>query len=256
MGRAKNDKVVGEVRYNNNGEEMKIVRYGGVHDIDVQFVKDGTVIKNKNYNDFKKGSINNPMTPMTYGIGCIGIGKFKSRDENGKPTKCYKTWINMLKRCYDSKFQEKHPTYKGCTVCPEWHNFQVFAEWYYSHVYEVGNERMSLDKDILKKGNKVYSPDTCVFVPQFINTLFTKSNKTRGKYPLGVTKNGNNFQAQLNKGNGKHIYLGTYTTANEAFQAYKMAKEKYIKEVAEEYKLLIPHELYQAMVAYEVDIND
>ena len=176
MGRPKEDRT-GEFGYNNDGERMVIVRYGYRRDIDVQFTKDGTIVEHKHYNDFKKGCISNPMTPSLYGIGCIGIGKFKSRDENGKPTKAYIAWKHMMKRCYDLKFQEKYPTYKGCTVCQEWWNFQVFAEWYYSHYYEIENERMALDKDILCKGNKLYSPDTCVFVPQFINTLFTKSNK-------------------------------------------------------------------------------
>ena len=244
-----------EVRYNNNGEEMRIVRYGGVMDIDIQF-DDGTVVEHKHYCAFKKGQIKNPMTPSVFGVGFIGVGKFKTCDENGKPTKCYKVWQNILRRCYDLKCQEKHPSYKGCTVCEEWWNFQVFAEWYYSHFYEVENEQMALDKDILHKGNKVYSPENCVFVPTSINSLFIKSNKTRGNFPIGVSKYGNKFKACLSKGNGKSISLGYFTTANEAFLAYKQAKEQFIKEVAEKYKGKIPQKLYDAMIAYEVEIDD
>ena len=227
-----------EIRVNNNGEEMRIVRYGNTFDIDIQFVKDGTVVEHRKYSSFLKGQIKNPMTPSVCGIGCIGIGKFKPCDENGKPTKCYITWRNMLMRCYDPKYQEKQPTYKGCTVCPEWHNFQVFAEWYYSHYYEVGNnEQMTLDKDILNKGNKVYSPNTCVFVPQSINSLFTKRNNERGEYYIGVYKKGNKFVAHLSKGNGKLIHLGMFNNSKEAFQAYKEHKESYIKEVANKYNM-------------------
>ena len=253
---SKKDGRLGETRVNNNGEEMRIVRYGGVNDIDVQFVKDGTIIEHKQYGHFKAGSISNPFSPTIYGVGCIGVGKFKSRDENGKHTKCYKVWQSMLQRCYDPKFQEKHPTYKGCTVCPEWHNFQVFAKWYYSHYYELENEKIALDKDILKKGNKVYSPDTCVFVPQFINNLFIKSNKVRGELPIGVSKMRNKFVALLSKGNEKQIHLGTFTTPELAFLAYKEHKEQYIKQIAEEYKDKIPYRLYEALMNYEVDIND
>ena len=245
----------GETRINNNGEEMKIVRYGNAFDIDVQFVKDGTIIEHKYYNNFKRGLIKNPMKPSFYGIGCIGIGKFKPYDENGKPTKCYIAWVGMLERCYCSKYQDKYPTYKDCRVCEEWHNFQVFAEWYYNHYYEIENEKMNLDKDILCKGNKVYSPDTCVFVANSINVLFTKRNNSRGKYPIGVYKKGNKFKAQLNKDNEK-IHLGYFNTPEEAFLAYKQAKEEYIKEMAEKYKSQIPHELYEAMIAYEVEIDD
>ena len=246
---------IGETRLNNNGEEMRIVRYGGKADIDVQFVKDGTIVEHREYKNFKKGYIKNPMTPSVYGVGFIGKGRFKAYDGNGKPTRCHKVWRSMFARCYDPKYQEKYPTYKGCKVCEEWWNFQVFAEWYYKNYYEVGNERMALDKDILCKGNKIYSPENCVFVPQSINILFTKCDKARGKYPIGVHKVGNKFQALLKK-NGKPIHLGYFNTPEEAFQAYKQAKEEYIKEVVEKYKSQIPHELYEAMMNYEVEIDD
>lgn len=249
------DDRLNEIGYNNNGERMTIIRYGNTNDIDVRF-DDGTIVEHKQYDSFKKGKIRNPMTPSVFGIGCIGKGRFKAFDVNGKPTKCYKLWVGILRRCYDPKCQEKNPTYKGCTVCKEWHNFQNFAEWYYKHYYEFGNnQRMAIDKDILHKGNKVYSPDNCVFVPQFINNLFTKRNKLRGELPIGVCRHGNKFRGQLNKGN-ERIKLGTYDTPEEAFQVYKQAKEAYIKEVAEEYKDKIDNRVYEALMNYEVDIND
>ena len=253
MGKPKIDRT-GEVGYNNNGEKMIIVRCGDAKDISVQF-DDGTIVEHRTYDEFKTGRIKNPFFPIVYGVGFIGVGKFKTCDKNGKKTKCYMTWLNMLMRCYDPKRQEKYPTYKGCTVCEEWWNFQNFAEWYYSHYYEIENEKMNLDKDILHKGNKVYSPNNCVFVPQFINTLFVKCDKVRGDCPIGVRKKGNKFEAQLSRGNGME-HLGYYTTPIEAFQAYKKAKEQYIKEVAEEYKDKIPQKLYDAMMNYEVEIDD
>ena len=254
MSKPKIDRT-GEVGYNNDGEKMIIVRCGDAKDISVQF-DDGTIIEHRTYGDFKKGKIKNPFFPNVYGVGFIGVGRFKSRDANGKLTKCYTTWVSILERCYSSKFQEKYPTYKGCTVCEEWWNFQNFAEWYYSHYYEIEGQRMNLDKDILHKGNKIYSPNTCVFVPQFINTLFIKRDNERGNCPVGVYKFRDKFRAQLSKGNGKQIYLGTYTTANEAFQAYKQAKEDYIKQIAEKYKSQIPQKLYDALMNYEVEIDD
>ena len=254
MGRHKIDRT-GEVAYSNNGEKMVIIRYGSRTDIDVEF-EDGMIVEHKQYGNFKIGNVKNPMTASVCGVGFIGKGKFKPYDENGKATKCYNTWVHMLRRCYDPKYQEKHPTYKGCTVCKEWWNFQVFAEWYYSHYYEFEGQRMELDKDILNKGNKIYSVDTCVFVPQFINTLFTKRDNERGEYPIGVSKNGNKYVALLCKGNGRPIALGTYPTPTEAFLAYKLAKEQYIKEVAEKYKGKIPQKLYEAMMKYEVEIDD
>ena len=252
---SKKDGRLGEFGVNNNGEEMRIIRYGGTLDIDVEFIKDGTIVEHRTYNDFKKGEIKNPFFPSFYGVGFIGKGRFKTKDENGKHTKCYKVWEGMLRRCYSSKCQEKHPTYKGCTVDKQWWNFQVFAEWYYSHFYEIENEKMALDKAILCKGNKIYSSNTCVFVPSSINVLFTKRDKCRGKYPIGVSKVKDKFEAWLSKGN-KRMRLGYFNTPEEAFQAYKIAKEQYIKEVANEYKDKIPQKLYDAMMNYEVEIDD
>ena len=252
---SKKDGRLNEIAYNNKGERMTIVRYGNCEDIDVQF-DDGVIVEHRQYTNFKKGKIKNPMTPNVYDVGFMGIGDFKSKDENGKNTKCYDTWEKMHQRCYNPKLQEKYQTYKNCKVCKEWNNYQAFAKWDNENYYEVGNEKMALDKDILCKGNKVYSPETCVYVPQSINKLFTKHDKARGNFPIGVTKDGNKFKAQLSKGNGKQIYLGLYSTVEEAFLAYKIAKEQYIKEVAEEYKGKIDHRAYEAMIAYEVDIND
>ena len=253
MGRAKIGRL-NETRINNNGEEMRIIRYGNRNDIDVQF-EDGTIVEHRQYCHFKTGRIKNPMTPNVYGVGFMGIGDYKSCDGNGKDTKCYDVWFSMHQRCYDSKFHAKEPSYENCTVCKEWNNYQNYAKWSDENYYEVGNEQMDLDKDILKKGNKVYSPDTCIYVPHSINVLFVKSNKIRGELPIGVCKVGNKFQAYLHKHNRK-IHLGTYTTPEEAFLVYKEHKELYIKEVANEYKDKIPHELYDALMNYKVEIDD
>ena len=167
----------------------------------------------------------------------------------------------MLRRCYDSKFQEKHPSYKGCTAENDWLNFQNMAEWIDKNYYEIPGERMHLDKDILCKGNKVYSRNTCIFVPERINTLFTKSDKARGDNPIGVTPTSSgNYQVRCDGVNGERIYLGSYSTKEEAFQVYKEYKERVIKEVIDSYEGKIPEPFYsrlkEAMYNYEVEIND
>ena len=114
---------------------------------------------------------------------------------------------------------------------------------------------MNLDKDILIKNNKIYSPETCVFVPHDINSLFTKANTKRGKYPIGVHFKRNKYHVQIQKYK-QVIHLGTYDTSEEAFTVYKIAKENYIKEIADKYKDLIPKKLYDAMYEYEVEWED
>ena len=167
----------------------------------------------------------------------------------------------MLKRCYDEKYHEKHPTYKDCKVCEEWHDFQNFAEWYYNNYYEIEGERMHLDKDILIKRNKVYSPETCVFVPQAINSLFIKRQNNRGESVIGTTPYQGKYMAQCSiinpkTGKSKREYLGIYDTQEKAFEVYKYYKEKNIKIVADYFKGQIPQKLYNALYNYEVENDD
>ena len=189
---------IGEINYNNFGSKMKIIVYRNAKDIDIYFEEYDWVFKHSRYSHFKDGNIICPYERRFKGIGYLGEGKFTFR-VNNKETKCYQEWIKILNRSYNEEWSNKYPTYENCEVCEEWHNFQNFAKWYYENYYEIKNERMELDKDILNKGNKLYSPQTCIFVPQRINKLFTKSDKVRGEYPIGVyyNKNENKFRAQL-----------------------------------------------------------
>lgn len=246
-----------DVKYNKLNSKMILIEYRNANDIDVYFPEYNWTFEHAKYNNFKNGEIKCPYEPRVYGVGHIGEGRYKIR-ENGKITKCYEMWRSMLRRCYVKDYQEKHPTYIGCKVCNEWHNFQNFAEWYYENYYIIDNERMELDKDILVKGNKIYSPETCEIVPKNINLLIVKSNNLRGKYPIGVSydKRLNKFKSYCNDSNGKHIYLGIYDSPEEAFYSYKIFKEKIIKDVAEKYKTFIPKRLYKALCDYKVEITD
>ena len=256
----KNERL-GEENYNNFGTLMKIIEYEDSRHIIVEFQDEYKVKKLAEYKSFKKGNIKNPYDKSVYGVGYLGEGKYKSK-VNGKHTEAYKKWLKMLQRCYDPYFLNKEPTYIDCYVCDEWLNFQNFCKWFYKHYYEILNETMSLDKDILIKGNKIYSPENCIFVNNRINVLFTKRNKLRGKYPIGVSwdKKRNKFVAQCQildkENNKKQIWLGYYDSIEEAFLVYKNFKENYIKEIADEYKELIPQKLYDALYKYEVEIND
>lgn len=255
---------LGEIRKNKEslgGYTMQIIEYNRYKDIIVEFQDKHKTKIHTNYQAFLKGEVKNPFYPIVYGVGYLGEGKYKT-SENGKKTDAYKVWYGMLQRCYDPYYLNKHPTYIDCYVCEEWHNFQNFAKWFHKHYYECNGEKMHLDKDILVKGNKIYSSDTCIFVPERINSLFTKCDRKRGKYPIGVSphKLTNKLQAKcsiLDKNDkNKTEFLGCYNTSKEAFLAYKQFKENYIKQVADEYKELIPNKLYDALYRYEVNIGD
>ncbi|AIW03249.1 hypothetical protein CPT_Mater92 [Bacillus phage Mater] len=246
--------TVGTKRLNNYGSEMVVVEYNNWKDMVVEF-KEGYRVR-VNLSNFNRGEVKNVYDRTIYRTGFTGEGPFKSYDENHKATAEYKTWKQMLRRCYDKAHQEKWPTYIGCEVSEKWHNFQTFAAWYNENIYNA-SETVCLDKDILIKGNKVYSPDTCIFVPERINLLFVKSNRTRGDLPIGVVfdKSRGKYAAKF-RYQGQTKNLGRFTTVEEAFLAYQTAKEKYIKETANQYKEFIPERLYNALIAYKVDITD
>ena len=255
---SKAEERLGEVGMMNCGETAIIVNYANRKDITVQFKNTGELVKTT-YQCFKKGSVKSHFTPSVCGKGIIG--NEKTKDENGELYDSYIRWHSMLCRCYSDKCQKNRPTYKGCTVCEEWLNYSNFKKWYDDNYYEIAGEQMCLDKDILEKGNKTYSPNVCVFVPQNINTLFTKSNKIRGKYPIGVYKpnNSNKYKAQCSifyNGKKQQKSLGYYNTIEDAFNAYKQFKETNIKQMADYYKDKIPNKLYEAMYNYEVEITD
>ena len=251
---------IGETGINTFGSEMVITGYRKAIDIDVYFPQYNWTAKDRTYRSFKNGNIKCPYEKRTYDVGYLGEGEYKCK-ENGKLTKCYTTWNSMFQRCYDKKLHEKHPTYINCQVCEEWHNFQNFAKWRCENYYEVGNERMHLDKDILVKYNKIYSPETCIFVPQTINLLFTKQDKKRGDSPIGTSPRNGKYEVNCSlinpqTGKSKQEYLGLYDTQEKAFKIYKYYKEKNIKEVADYYKEHISQKLHNAMYEYEVEIND
>ena len=251
---------IGEERVNNFGSKMVIKEYRKYKDIDVYFPEYNWIFKHARYDTFKKGNIKCPYEPRLYGHGYLGEGKYTAT-ENGKLKIEYIIWYDMLKRCYDPKYQEKYSTYKGCEVEEYLLDFQHMCEWLDKNYYEVPGEQMCLDKDILNKGNKIYSRETCIFVPQRINTLFIKRGKSRGDSPIGTTPNSSgNYQVQCNNGYGKLNYLGSYLTKEEAFNVYKQYKENLIKKTIDSYEGIIPEPHYsrlrEAMYNYEVEIDD
>ena len=250
---------VGMKSVNNFGSIIQVVRYKNASDVDIYFPQYDWTYYNARYDYFSSGCIKCPYEPRVFCVGFIGEGKYNFKEYKH----IYKVWGSMLERCYSKDYQLKRPTYINCLVCDEWHNFQNFAQWFENNYYEVNEEEMHLDKDILFKGNKIYSPETCVFVPNNINMLFTKSNKSRGNYPIGVTIDNkiNKFRARCSIFDKeirkyKRISLGYYSSVIEAFNCYKDFKEQHIKNVADDYKDYIPLKLYNAMYNYNVDIDD
>ena len=166
----------------------------------------------------------------------------------GKHPKWYNAFTNMHRRCYSTKFQERFPTYKGCSVTGEWHDRQVFAEWYHT---QPNGEGWHLDKDFLFEGNKVYSPATCVLLPAQLNTLLGSCTASRGVLPQGVTPNRGRFKATLWI-DGKSHHIGTFDTPEEAFEKYKKAKEENVRRIADLWKERIDPRVYDKLFHYRL----
>jgi hypothetical protein len=178
------------------------------------------------------------------GVGYIGTGIYKGN------TKCKVVWNSMLERCYDKKLHERMPCYIGCSVHPDWHNFQNFAKWYEENFDPIKHKGFQLDKDLLVPGNKVYGPDTCCFVPPEINYLFINRGKNTD-LPIGVAKSGKKFTTRLFI-NSKETHLGTFNTPEEASEVYKTEKKKRILELCEKFKDSIPNSLYITLINYKL----
>lgn len=193
----------------------------------------------------------------------FGVVDFSGKvTTGGKRNKDYSLWASMLQRCYSENTNARKGVYIGCSVSENFKSYSYFSLWcqeqngYKSK--DCNGKVWQLDKDLLVKGNKVYSEDTCVFVPQQINALLTKRQNLRGDHPIGTSLNrkSGKFQANCKNGDGKLIYLGLHNTPQEAFQAYKVFKEAVIKEVADKYKGQLDPRAYQTLMTYQVEITD
>ena len=249
---------VGKVCKSKSSGDFKIVKYNNAKNVEVQFLNTRfeTTVELGN---IRNGNVKDPYSPSVYGVGIIGA-KYPSR-VNGVLTKEYDLWQNMLRRCYSDTLKKKYPTYEGCKVSDNFKSYEYFYEWCNKQIgfnNEGNGNPFHLDKDLLIKGNKVYSESTCVFLPVEINSLLTKSTASRGKHLIGVSwnKKDNAFVARVAKNKGKQEYLGSFKTEIEAFNAYKTAKELYIKEVADKFKSQIDLIAYNALMSYEVMIDD
>lgn len=201
------DMIPGTIHQTNKNGKLKIMIYTDNLNVTVKFIDTGCVVSTSS-GRIRRGQAKDPLNPSVCNIGFIGIGKYSSTID-GKSTASYEVWSSMIRRCYSTKSQEKHPTYKGCSVCNEWHNFQNFSEWFEFN-YSAG---LHIDKDIKIKGNKIYSPETCIFVTQSINTVHARAKEYILNNPSGEIVHIYNLKKfcrenNLDQGHMSQVYLG------------------------------------------------
>lgn len=156
--------IAGTVHQTNNSGALEVIKYDDKYKVKVKF-QHTNFVRFAGSSDIRTGQVKDPMHPRVAGVGFVGLGKYNPSLDS-KCTEIYIVWRGMIERCYSKTRQVKCPTYVGCLVCCEWHNFQIFAKWYELN-YTKG---CHIDKDIKNDGNKIYSPDNCMFVTQQENT--------------------------------------------------------------------------------------
>ena len=245
---------VGKVCKSLNSGDFKIVKYNDAHNVEIQFLNTGYEMTVE-LGNIRNGRVKDPYLASVFGVGVVGA-KYPTR-VNGVETKEYILWCHMFERCYSDTYQKKYPTYIDCAVSENFNYYEYFYDWCQNQI-GFGNNGWHLDKDLLVKGNKVYSEDSCVFLPQEINSLLIKHEASRGEHLIGVCwdKAKKAFKAQVRKNKGKSEHLGLFKTEIEAFNVYKTAKESYLKEQANEWKSQIDDRAYNALMNYKVNIDD
>ena len=245
---------VGKICRSLNSGEFKILKYNDTANVEIQFLKTGfeTTVR---LGDIKSGKVKDKYLPSVCGVGIVGI-KYPI-SEGGAQIKEYTLWNSMLKRCYSDCSKKKRPTYEGCKVSDKFKSYEYFYEWCHKQI-GFNSKDWQLDKDLLVKGNKIYSEGSCVFLPKEINSMLTKCTALRGKHLIGAywSKTHKAFAAQVSKSKGRREHLGFFKTELEAYNAYKTAKELFIKEQANKWKGEIDGRAYEALMNYQVEITD
>lgn len=252
------DDCVGRVLDSKSFGKFKVINYENSRKVTVEFLETG-YRKVCNMKELRTGAMKDTTLPSIYGVGFVG-SKYKTFFSSDTKSKInreeYEHWRGLLRRCYSEKERYKFPTYEGCVVSDNFKSYEFFYEWCEKQI--GAKEGFDLDKDLLIKGNKVYSEDTCVFLPREVNNALSKNNVKRGKLPIGVhfcnTKRV--FVSQVCRNNGSQDFLGYFNNSTDAFNAYKVAKEDYLKSLAEKWKGTIDNRAYEALINYQVEITD
>ena len=240
---------VGDVFPVNKGGTATVVSYKNAKEVVIEFndkYKYQTTVQAAR---LRIGMVYNPYNPSVYGVGYLGQGEHCT-SLNGENKKVLEWWRGMIYRCYSPDSLRKRPTYEGCEVIESWKCFQNFCSWVKSQSFYGSGYH--LDKDLLSGEAKVYSPETCTFLPSEINVALQLGREKRGDLPVGVYERDSGRYRVIVGENGKLVHYGTYDSVEEASAVYVKAKEEYVRSLAEKWKGKIEDRAYQALMNWTV----
>ena len=247
------DFKIGEIFSTKSFGKLEVVSFKSALEVKVKFQDTGSVICAR-AEHIRNGQVRDPYKPTVYGVGIVGNVKTKF---DGKNTQVYNTWYNMLSRGYCKRLHQKYPSYTDVSVCEDWLYLEKFKTWFDEN-YQEGYH---LDKDLLVKGNRVYSPETSIFIPQRLNGLLIQNKSLRvDDLPLGISfnKSSGKYISRCHEGNCQPTILGYFDNPKAAFKIYKEFKEDLVKSLAEEYYSSgqITELAYNALLKFEVTEED
>lgn len=251
----RNENFVGRVFNSKNFGKFTIIKCESSDKVKIQFENTGGVNTATLYH-IKRGSVADLLAKTTYGVGYLGYGYNRKCEDSRN---LLKIWSGVLQRSFDPSWKNRHECYRDTSCSEEFLCASDFIRWAktqvgFNSVDEFG-KKFAIDKDLLGSGCNSYSPETCVFVPREINNLLLSTRKERGSLPIGVTLKDGKFRSRVSV-NNREVALGVFDTSEEAFQAYKKAKEAYIKEVAGKWRGRVDNRVYEALLNYEIEITD
>lgn len=174
--KAKNE-IMNDTFFTNEGYEIKVIDYKNKDTVIIEIQDENKYKTVTTIQNIRKGQIKNPYKRTVYDVGYYGEGNYTARINSVK-TIHYIKWFSMFNRCYNPKFHERQPKYQDCMVDERFHNFQDFAKWMDENWYEYDG-MLELDKDLLLENNRIYSPDTCCFIPKEINIALNTNRKNQ-----------------------------------------------------------------------------
>lgn len=238
--------MIGTIGYNSKGTKMMIIAERNSADIDVEFLDEHYYIKkHTTLTNFSRGHVKNPFDVSVLGKGYIGSGNYLTKTSENIRTVEYSVWTSMMDRCYGERKQYSAYT-DNTEVCGEWLNFQNFAEWFNQNKYDIGNERLHLDKDIQYNGNRIYSPYHCILIPQLINEQFKdhsgREKQTDVDLPYTIRRYGERYSVSY-----RGYSLGNYNSVDKCVSVYLVEKKKYLRELINKYENM-PDEVKQIVL--------
>lgn len=247
------DSLLGRSFINKYGDVVSVVEVQNAKCVIVRFVNGYEKAFQKNA--LLLGNFKSPYSKTLCGVGYLGEGTYKTYGEKRKHSPHYVLWHNMISRVYNKDKKFNQACYKDVTVCTAWHNFQSFAEWCDSqegfNLLDENGKLFALDKDLIGGGVKIYSPETCCFIPPEINSFLTNRISCRGNLPVGVSLQSGRYKATCNW-LSKAFY---FENPVEAFNKFKVEKEIRAKDLAGKWKPFISDKAYESLIDYCVDIK-